>query len=105
MKRALCLLFAAMLLLSLCACASGVESDYAVAIQVDGTIYLLPAQPSPAEIDPAAIIGYTQSYTDAFPDEDWEQNFSRELNQPVAKVEDGVAVMHNNEWHICAPME
>ena len=80
---------------------SSTTSDYPAAIMVDGEIYLLNSEPMPAEIDHSSIIGYTTSYTDTFPQKDGETNFNRELEMPYAKVEDGIAVLYDNEWHLC----
>ena len=49
----------------------------------------------------SAIIGYTSSYTDTFPEKDGETNFNREIGMPYAKVEEGIAVLYENEWHLC----
>ena len=57
----------------------------------------------PAEVDPSAIIGYTDSYTDTFPKKDGETNFNRELDMPYARVEGGIAVLYENEWYLCTP--
>ena len=81
------------------------ETDYATAIMVEGSIYLKSAVAMPAEIDESAIIGYTTSYTDSFPKKDGETNFNRELNMPYARVEGGIAVLYENEWYLCTPME
>ena len=78
-------------------------ADYPAAIMVDGEIYLLEGMPMPAEIDDSAIIGYTESYTDTFPEKDGETNFNRELNQPYARVENGIVVLYENEWYLCTP--
>ena len=70
---------------------------------VNGGIYILTSEPMPAEVDESAIIGYTTSYTDTFPQQEGETNFNRELEMPYAKVEDGIAVLYNNEWYLCVP--
>lgn len=57
----------------------------------------------PGEVDNSAIIGYTSSYTDAFPEKDGETDFNREIGMPYAKVEEGIAVLYENEWHLCTP--
>lgn len=80
--------------------ASSSEGDYPAAIRVAGKIYHL-YQPMPAEIDPSAILGETTSYTDAWPSEDGQTNFSRTLGLPYAQVEDGLAVLYENEWWFC----
>lgn len=77
-----------------------VKGDYPAAIMVEGVLYYLEAE-TPGEIDESAVIGYTTSYTDEMPQKDGETNFSRELNLPYAKVADGIAVLHQNEWWIC----
>lgn len=84
---------------------SEAATDYPAAIMVDGEIYLLEGSPMPAEIDDSAIIGYTESYTDTFPEKDGETNFNRELNQPYARVENGIAVLYESEWYLCTPKE
>ena len=93
------------LLLSGCGLGPHTETDYAAAIMVEGSIYLKSASAMPAEIDESAIIGYTSSYTDSFPKKDGETNFNRELNMPYARVEGGIAVLYENEWYLCTPME
>ena len=89
----------------LSACALGKETDYAAAIMVEGEIYLKTVTSIPAEIDESAIIGYTKSYTETFPKKDGQTNFSRKTGLPYARVEDGIAVLIDNEWYLCNPME
>ena len=93
------------LLLAGCGLGPHTETDYAAAIMVDGDIYLFSTSPMPAEIDESAIIGYTTSYSNTSPKKDGETNFNRELNMPYARVEGGIAVLYENEWHLCVPME
>lgn len=93
------------LLLAGCGLGPHSETDYAAAIMVEGNIYLKSGSAMPAEIDESAIIGYTTSYTDTFPKKDGETNFNRELNMPYARVEGGIAVLYENEWYLCTPME
>ena len=81
--------------------ATGTETDYPAAIMVNGEIYLLTSEPVPTEVDKSAIIGYTASYTDTFPKQDGETNFNRELEMPYAEVEDGIAVLYNDDWYLC----
>jgi len=59
--------------------------------------------PMAGEVDESAIIGYTESYTDEYPSENGQTNFNRELGMPYAKVEDGIAVLFQKEWHMCYP--
>ena len=54
---------------------------------VDDVAYFYQTGAIPGKIDESAIIGYTTSYTDMFPDKDGETNFNQELNMPYAKVE------------------
>jgi len=82
---------------------SEVIADYPAAIMVDGEIYLLEGMPMPTEIDDSAIIGYTEAYIDTFPGKDGETNFNRALNQPYARVENGIAVLYEGEWYLCIP--
>lgn len=93
------------LLLAGCGLGPHTETDDAAAIMVDGDIYLFSTSPMPAEIDESAIIGYTTSYSNTSPKKDGETNFNRELNMPYARVEGGIAVLYENEWHLCVPME
>jgi len=102
MKKLIVLLMALLLLLTGCV---QKQTDYPAAIMVDGVVYLKSGAPMPAEIDESAIIGYTTSYTDSFPEKNGETNFSRELDLPYAKVEGGVAILCENEWYLCTPME
>lgn len=82
------------------AVASSSAGDYPAAIRVAGRVYHL-YQPMPAEIDPSAILGETTSYTDTWPSEDGQTNFSRTLGLPYAQVEGGIAVLYENEWWFC----
>ncbi len=86
-----------------CAGCSATSTDYPAAIMVDGEIYLYSVVPMAGEVDESAIIGYTESYTDEYPSENGQTNFNRELGMPYAKVEDGIAVLFQNEWHMCYP--
>ncbi len=72
--------------------------DYPAMIMVDGTLYYLDAVVG--DVDESAIIGYTTSYTDHEPKQHGEVNFNRELGLPFAKVEDGIAVLYQNKWHL-----
>ena len=107
MRKAVAFLLSIVCLLTLAGCGLGphTETDYAAAIMADGKIYLITMTALPAEIDESAIIGYTTSYTDTFPEKDGETNFNRELNMPYARVEGGIAVLYKNEWYLCAPMK
>jgi len=99
---ALCLTIICILILAGCGLLGPhTEKDYPAAIMAEGNIYLKSATAMPAEIDESAIIGYTSSYTDTYPEKDGETNFNRELNMPYAKVEDGIAVLYENEWYLC----
>lgn len=92
-------------ILTLSACGSGTETDYAAAIMVNDQIYYKSVQAIPAEIDESAILGYTKSYTDTFPKKNGETNFNRELGMAYAKVEGGIAVLYQNEWYMCYPKD
>ena len=76
------------------------ETDYPAAIMVDGTVYYLSVA-VPGEIDESAVIGYTDSYTNTFPEKNGQTNFNRETGMPYARVKEGIAVLYENEWHIC----
>ena len=105
MKRYIALLLAVVCVFALAGCGSHTEKDYPAAIMAEGTIYLKSAAAMPAEIDESAIIGYTTSYTDTYPEKDGETNFNRELNMPYARVEGGIAVLYENEWYLCTPKQ
>ena len=107
MKRTVVFLLTFFCILTLAGCGIGphTETDYAAAIMVEGEVYLKTVTAMPAEIDESAIIGYTTSYTDTFPEKDGETNFNRELNMPYPRVEGGIAVLYQNEWYLCTPMK
>ena len=98
---------AILILISVCGLAgcttTDTETDYPAAIMVNGEIYVLTSDSMPAEVDENAIIGYTSSYTDTFPQQDGETNFNQELEMPYANVEDGIAVLYDDEWRLCIP--
>ena len=78
-------------------------ADYPAAIMVNDTVYLMEGDPMPAEVDESAIIGYTESYTGTFPENNGETNFNPELGMPYAQVEGGIAVLYKNEWYLGTP--
>lgn len=80
MKRMSAMLLVMLFLLLVGCLAVGTETDYPAAIMAEGTVYLKSVSAMPAEIDESAIIGYTTSYTDTYPEKDGETNFNRELN-------------------------
>ena len=86
MKRMSAMLLVMLFLLLVGCSAVGTETDYPAAIMAEGTVYLKSVSAMPAEIDESAIIGYTTSYTDTYPEKDGETNFNRELNMPYARV-------------------
>lgn len=100
----LCLALGLVLLLVGCA-AAGETADYPAAIMVDDVVYHLTTEILSEEIGQDEIIGYTESYTDTFPENNYETNFNRELGMPVAKAEGGIAVFYEEEWHYCAPRD
>ena len=67
-------------------------------IMVEDTLYKSTGVEMPAEVDESAILGYTEAYTNGQPEKNGEANFNRELGDPYAKVEGGVAVLMDNEW-------
>lgn len=84
---------------------TGTTTDYPAAIMVEGEVYLYEGAVMTTEIMNSVVTGYTTSYTDTFPQEDGETNFSRELNLPYVKVEDGIAILVDEEWHLCTPKD
>lgn len=107
MKRIIILLLAVFCLLVGCGpdVATNDTADYLAAIMVHGKIYYLSEEEISDEIDESAILGYTESYTDTFPEKHGETNFNRELGMPYARVEGGMAVLMDEEWYLCYPME
>ena len=78
-------------------------ADYPAAFMVNDAIYLVGEVPMSAEVDDSAIIGYTESYTDTFPENNGETNFNPELGMPFAQVEGGIAILYQNEWYLGTP--
>ena len=78
-------------------------ADYPAAIMVNDTVYLVEGNPMPTEVDESAIIGYTESYTGTFPENNGETNFNPKLGMPYAQVEGGIAVLYKNEWYLGTP--
>ena len=105
MRKGILLLFFIINMAALTACTSGTETDYAAAIMVDGEIYLKSEEIVTEEIDESAVIGYTRYYTDTFPKKDGETNFCRETGKAYARVEDGIAILIDEEWYLCSPMK
>ncbi len=103
MKRIIVMLLILSCLLA--GCGPDVATDYPAAIMVHGKIYYLSVEEISGEIEESEILGYTESYTDTFPEKHGETNFNRELGMPYARVEGGMAVLYNNEWHLCYPKE
>jgi len=103
MKRIIIVLL--MLSCLLAGCGPDVATDYPAAIMVHGKIYYLSVEEIPGEVDESAILGYTESYTNTFPEKHGETNFNRELGMPYARVEGGMAVLYDNEWRLCYPKE
>ena len=81
----------------------GVETDYPAAIMVYGDIYYLSVEEISGEVEESAILGYTESYTDTYPEKNGQTNFNRELGMPYARVEGGIAVLMDEEWYMCYP--
>lgn len=77
--------------------------DYPAAFMANDTIYLVGEVPMSVEVDDSAIIGYTESYTDTFPEKNGETNFDHELGMPYAQVESGIAALYQNEWYLGTP--
>ena len=68
MKRMSAMLLVMLFLLLVGCSAVGTETDYPAAIMAEGTVYLKSVSAMPSEIDESAIIGYTTSYTDTYPE-------------------------------------
>ena len=104
MKKTIFLLIVVIGIVALAGCMSGGETDYAAAIMVEGEVYLKSITVISEEVDESAIIGYTSSYTDTFPKKDGQTNFSRQTGKPYARVAEGIAILIDDEWYLCAPM-
>ena len=96
MRKLMSTALAAAMLLLLSACAAGKTAqpagDYPAAIMVDGAVYQMAYQ-TVENVDDAAVLGHTTSYTDAWPEKDGETNFSRALDLPYARCEEGIAAV------------
>lgn len=104
MRKTIAIVLALICLCGIVGCTTaGSKTDYPAAIMVDGEVYYLVSESMVEEVDDRAILGHTSSYTDTFPQKDGETNFNRELEMPYAKVTDGIAVLYENEWHLCMP--
>lgn len=79
-------------------------ADYPAAIMINDTIYLVGGTPMSEEVGDNAIIGYTESFTDTFPENNGETNLTPE-KMPYAQVEGGIAVLYKDEWYLCTPHE
>lgn len=107
MKRLITMLLVVFCLIAGCGSdvATDDTADYLAAIMVHGKIYYLSEEEISGEIDESAILGYTESYTDTFPEKHGETNFNRELGMPYARVDGGMAVLMDEEWYMCYPKE
>ena len=63
-------------------------------------ICLLRSYQTVENVDDAAVLGHTTSYTDAWPEKDGETNFSRALDLPYARCEEGIAVYCDGVWQL-----
>ena len=101
MKKWMPFVLALACLLGMAGCDQGADTMYRLGIMIDGIFYEK-SHAMPAEIDEGAIIGHIELYTEAFPTRDKETNISRDLiGAPIAKVEDGIAILYQNEWYLC----
>ncbi len=103
MKKLITALFSSVCIFLLATCGPDKETDYPAAIMVDGIIYYLSVTEASEEIRDSEILGYTESYTEAFPKKDGECNFNRKIGMPYARVEAGIAVYMNDTWYLCYP--
>lgn len=100
MKKLLAAMLAAAMLLTLAACAAEKPAgDYPAAIMVNGTVYQM-AYRTVEDADDLDILGHTASYTDTWPEKDGETNFSRALDLPYARCEEGIAVYCDGVWQL-----
>ena len=100
MKKLLAAMLAATVLLTLAACAAEKPAgDYPAAIMADGAVYQM-AYRTVESVDNSDILGRTASYTDAWPEKEGETNFSRTLDLPYARCEEGIAVYCDGAWQL-----
>lgn len=100
MKKLLAAMLTAVMLLTLAACAAERPAgDYPAAIMADGAVYQM-AYRTVEGADGLDILGHTASYTDAWPEKEGETNFSRTLDLPYARCEEGIAVYYDGAWQL-----
>lgn len=100
MKKLMTAALAAAMLLFLTACSAEKQAgDYPAAIMADGSVYQMAGQ-TVENADSSAILGYTTAYTETWPEEDGETNFSRTLGLPYARCEGGIAVYCDGAWQL-----
>lgn len=101
MKKWMLFVLTLVFLFAMAGCNKGTDTMYRLGIMVDGIFYEK-SHAMPAEIEESAVIGYVAFYTDAFPTREKETNISKDLiGAPVARVEDGIAILYQNEWYLC----
>lgn len=100
MKKWLALFLAVFSVLTWVGCSAKTsgQGDYPAMIMVEDTLYKSTGVEMSVEIDESAILGQADSYTSGEPARNGEINFDREMGNPYAKVEGGVAVLVDNEW-------
>jgi len=79
----------------------GNPSEVPRAIRVDGTVYWSTGAPVPLEPEPDEV-RTSDAYTDGAPEEDGQNNFSREPVQYV-KTDMGLVVLIDREWVLFTP--
>lgn len=97
-RIALCLALINVLALAGCSTKTSGQGDYPPMIMVEEELYKSTGVEMPVEIDESAILGRAGSYTGGEPAKNGEINFDREMGNPYAKVEGGVAVLMDGEW-------
>ena len=94
----LCFTLVGIFFLGGCSAKSAGQGDYPPMIMVEDTLYKSTGVEIPMEIDERAILGQTSSYATGQPKKNGEVNFNRNLGDPYAKIEGGIAVLMDNEW-------
>lgn len=93
-----CLVLIGLFSLAGCGAKTSDRGDYPLMIMVENELYKSTGMEMPVEIDENAILGYADSYTSGEPAKNGEINFDRNLGNPYARVEGGVAVLVDYEW-------
>lgn len=106
MKKYIQIIFILFCMVLSVGCHAANETMYQQGIMIDGIFYEKSYQPMPIEVDESAIIGFIESYAETYPQKNLQTNIDKNLiGTPYAKVEGGIAILHQNEWYLCVAAE